>query len=488
MIDTHKKRVSYLGSGLAAALLALAISATFMALSEDCIHWFAIPLTLCGFLIGIDGVHWVRRGYDVLDPYGIFGAFGILAFQIIPFLHVMWRIFPQVPNTPQDWIHWLGIMAWLNVLGLILLHLTRRLFPTSFLFPAHRVWRVSRRRLAILTPAFLLVAVAFQCYVFYSVGGLAGMTEYGVLDGKGFLVMIGESIPALVIFAVTLKWRFLDNRRISSSTLALFVAAMLALIFFVTGLRGSRSNILSAVIVLVCTIHLVWRPIPRRLVLLGIPLLFAFITLYGLFKTMRSDITQVRSLADYRARTEQSRNWKTTILSDLGRSDVQAVLCYHVCSQHARLRYGETYLHAFSLAIPRSFRPNLTSKVVAGTYAMTGHEMIPDSQLTGLQQGGISRVYGWAGEAMLNFGPIGVPLAFIAFALWQTAIARFPSSLPNGDIRILVYPFFYINALTMIADLNLVVFNLIKNGAFPCLFLILVSKRIPIPRNDAGGQ
>ena len=323
MQSIHRYHVSYAVSGLLSVFMASGISLAFLIGSPECWHWFVVPVTICGFLVGIDAVHWLRGGYDVFDPYGIFGCLGVLVFQINPMLHVTWDIFVQVPNTPSDWVYWLGAMGWLNVLGLILLHATRRVFPKGLVRQPRTVWQVSRRKLLHWTPAFVGVALVFQAYVIISAGGLGGMTKQGAMTGKGFLLMIGESFPILLVFAITLKWRFIDSKKMSTGFLLLFFVLMLIVAFVLNGLRGSRSNFLRTVLVLACVIHLTWRPISRRVVLASLLPLFVFLTVYGLYKDLRGDILEVRSFADYAARTEERRNWKTTILGDLGRSDVQ---------------------------------------------------------------------------------------------------------------------------------------------------------------------
>ena len=39
-------------------------------------HWFVLPVSLCGFLIGPDAVRWMRGKYDLYDPKGLLGVFG----------------------------------------------------------------------------------------------------------------------------------------------------------------------------------------------------------------------------------------------------------------------------------------------------------------------------------------------------------------------------------------------------------------------------
>lgn len=47
-------------------------------------HWFVIPVSLCGILIGCDAADWIRGRLDIFDPVGIIGLLGVLFFFCTP--------------------------------------------------------------------------------------------------------------------------------------------------------------------------------------------------------------------------------------------------------------------------------------------------------------------------------------------------------------------------------------------------------------------
>src|SRR5271163_3327239 len=65
------------GSILITSFVMVAVS-EFCALSSSRFqHWFLIPVSLCGILIGIDAVEWLRGRVDLYDPAGIVGLLGV---------------------------------------------------------------------------------------------------------------------------------------------------------------------------------------------------------------------------------------------------------------------------------------------------------------------------------------------------------------------------------------------------------------------------
>src|SRR5690606_2332026 len=125
---------------------------------------------------------------------------------------------------------------------------------------------------------------------------------------------------------------------------------------------------------------------------------------------------------------ESGRSFQDPLLLDLARADIQAFIFYRLSDPLLQQEYeyeyadGRTYLGALSLAIPRQAWPDRPpTKVKAGTeliYGSGSYEQGAES----------SRVYGLAGEAMLNFGPVAVPLSFIVLG----GIVGWVKRLPNA--------------------------------------------------------
>jgi len=83
-----------------------------------------------------------------------------------------------------------------------------------------------------------------------------------------------------------------------------------------------------------------------------------------------------------------------------------------------------------------------------------------------------SKVYGLAGEAMLNFGPWSVSAAFVSLGLLVGWVRRFKDYLLPWDCRLLLTPFLVNLCFAYLAgDSDTTVFFLFKQGLIPTALL-----------------
>jgi hypothetical protein len=202
-----------------------------------------------------------------------------------------------------------------------------------------------------------------------------------------------------------------------------------------------------------------------------------FIYFYSFYKSMGKDATQAFSAsAEDREQIarEKHRTPDAILLGDLGRSDVQAYVLYRLRNDIKDFDYakGRTYLGAASLWIPRWLLPNKPdTKLREGSEIQDGSGYDP--------QAASSRVYGLAGESMLNFGPLAVPVAYAAFGLLVGWFRRGVDRLLPGDARFLLVPFgVYMFLGILMGDSDNTAFGLAKNGLLPFLAVVLSSVKL----------
>src|SRR5690349_8161791 len=70
------------------AAVCAAVMTAFLASDPYLLHWFAIPVYLCGVVIGVDAIQWTTGRRTLLDPIGIVGVVGLHFFFLAPLLHV----------------------------------------------------------------------------------------------------------------------------------------------------------------------------------------------------------------------------------------------------------------------------------------------------------------------------------------------------------------------------------------------------------------
>lgn len=479
---------SYFNSAVISSFICFLTLAYFFYTSDLFLHWFVIPITLGGILIGIDAIDWVRGRLNLYDPVGILGLLGYHIFFFAPLLHVSWDIWIPSVNPPLDWRPWLGEMAILNFLSLLIYRVARDLPWTSPNLDQHSaakqsIWRLSQRRFIPILCFALAGSAVLQLMVYKMFGGFMGYIEASSMEnreasfnGMGWIFMLSESFPILAMMGFTVyaqKRKNLQTWKVLA--IVLFIFLILQLLF--GGLRGSRSNTIWALFWAAGIIHFWIRPIPRKIISVGLCFLVVFMYLYGFYKSAGLDafsrLGDQSALVDLEEET--GRSWRRLILQDLGRSDIQAFVLYQMVKPDTdyQLAWGRTYLGTAAVLIPGSLwpdRPPLAYK--EGTDVMYGAgSYIPQDFVS-------SYVYGLSGETMLNFGAWTAPLAYVPFAWIVWLVRHWLLTWHSEDSRKVLLPML-VNLCFVILISNSVdiLFFLIKGGFVPFMVLWLSSNR-----------
>jgi hypothetical protein len=454
------------------------ITSVFLAFYGDVWHWFLVPTFFCGVLMGLDLADWARGKVDVYDPVALIAVLGFHHFFLAPLLHValdQWVTFLEIPPDRRGL---LGLMAILNMIGLIAYRIFRRASDNSSK-PLKRRWTLDNRFPLVISAALVISAV-MQVYVYSRFGGIGGYVdafEEGAenFQGMGWIFAISESFPILLVFALAI---FAHRRGLGKTMASLVVmgVVILAIAFLFGGLKGSRSHTIFLLIWSFGVLHLLVRPIPRKVIVGGGMILLLFLYVYGLYKG--GGVDALSSLGNSEARVsierETNRDFEGVLLGDLSRAGTQAHLLYRMTKNGSdyRYRWGGTYVGGAAILIPKSIWPNRPPpKVVAGTEALYGNGTYVEGKRVS------SRIYALAGEAMLNFGPLAVPLAF---AFWGFAVGRIRAlrTRLKDDSRMLMYPLLVLLALTLFfSDSDNIVFMMFKYGLFPFLAVLFSSRR-----------
>jgi hypothetical protein len=457
----------------------------FLIACERTTHWFLVPVLFCGVLIGIDAVDWFRGRLDIFDPAGIIGLLGLHFFFLAPLLHVTLDSWMKYIEPPPDWRDWLGGMAVVNAIGLILYRSAkRRAAAWEHHTTKQTYWRLSRKRLLWIAGCGLVFSGALQIWVYVQHGGIVGYIEEFTrlletpdspgFENTGFIFTLSESFPilAMIYFAVCT-----DRSWIARSWLiiALVLLGMFTLQLLFGGLRGSRSNTIWALFWAAGIIHFWMRPLTRKFVFVGIVFMIVFMYIYGFYKGLGQNAwTALQEGASTSELSVKSRlSFDTLLLGDLGRADVQAFLLYRLSMPDRDYQYawGRTYLGSIALLIPRPLWPNRPpTKIKEGTEAQFGTGSWDERRWSS------ALVYGLAGETMLNFGLIPVPLTYLIFGVIVGRLQHILVALHNRDTRLLLYPFIVNICFSLLtSDSDNILFSFIKGGLVPAFVVWLGS-------------
>jgi len=487
--------------------------------SDEFHHGFVVPVWLCGMLIGVDAVDWIRGRCDVFDPVGLIGVLGIHFYFLAPLLHVGTQYWMGYIEPPADWRTWLEAMGWLNVAGLVIYRVTLLLLTsnvrqvamssrsgepsrivTSTMNEVHAAqlaaptnqfrWQLNARWFVTAMGVALAATALLQMVVYARFGGIGGYVEAYTesadnFTGYGLLFMFSEAFPILAAIAAA-YWASRDNQRRTWLVVLSILVGFILLKLIFGGLRGSRGHFIYGLFWAVGIVHLVVRPLPKRLFAAGGLFLVLFMYGYGFYKSFGADAVQALDGSAARAELLESstRTLDAVVLGDLARSDVQAFELYRLTHDPLstyELTWGETYLGAVSVLIPRSILADRwPTKIKAGTDLLFG-EGVYESDMIG------TNAYGLAGEAMLNFGPLGALLSFVMLALVVVVVQRWSRAIARGDSRQYIAPFVVsLVFMVLIWDSDVVVFYTIKEGLLPALVLLVGSQRAIAAQPAAG--
>jgi hypothetical protein len=172
------------------------------------------------------------------------------------------------------------------------------------------------------------------------------------------------------------------------------------------------------------------------------------------------------------------RTLEGLLLGDLVRVDVQSYQLYKLHSAgDYKLRWGKTYTSALLRNLPTRVwpgRPADSEKTIAGTELFYG----PSRYIPGDRWRNTSKVFGLAGEAMLNFG---IWLAPVPFAVWGFLVGRFRRAVfswSRADARRFLVPFIaLLMTIALFGDLDNLISLVIDKATLITALVFLSSKR-----------
>lgn len=436
-------------------------------------HWMIVPTSVAGILFGVDVADWVRGRLDALQPRALVALFGFHLCYIGPLMHVAWDYWPKYVHPAQDWRVSLGVLAVVNVTGLVLY----RIVIAAPANPAPAVVRqLNVARFKGYSVAAILVGLIALVAVVVRFGGpigyirvISGTREE--LAGNGWLLILAESWP-MVLFASVLMVRRSWFRTHLIALLVLTVGFFLVQ-FTISGLRGSRGNTVWPSLIAIGLIHLIVRPVARRVLVAGALLLVSFMYVYGFYKAVGTDVfnlargqTSTTALA-----RETGRTLPLLLLEDFGRAGTQSVVVDRL-ARGGTLSWGMTYVGDIAVLMPDSVVPDPpVDKSQAGTdllYAQGAYD-------AGLRS---SRIFGLVGEGMLNWGVVGGALAFLPFAVfvrWADRVWRTATGTGNTVASLMAPSLTALCLLALGSDLDNVLW-LFYGQALPLLSVVMLSR------------
>jgi hypothetical protein len=475
-------RVNPKANYLISALISFLIVLVFVWFSDRCRHWCLLPLLFCGVLAGSDIIAWFRKEIDPFDPKAMVAGVLYLNCFLAPQLHLAYNIYGSEFDV-TDWPKYFGIMAFFNIGAILCLKISQKLF-FNITRPVKTLWTVAAGKfILVLMPIFIL-SLAASTIIGIFFGGL--IKEQGTLNlsmgaesyaaNLSILLMLGDAFPTLLLMTI-IYW--LSNKKpdmkhsIATVLVVLVVASVLQFLF--VGLRGSRSAIMGSMYIITVIIHYRLRPFSIKFVVIGMCVAFLFIHLYGFYKHLSGRGWEAFYSSKAREEMIYERRGGGTILGtlvgDLARADVQAFMVYRLMEfpEQYHYRFGLTYKMSALTFIPRAIWPSkpFAVKARAGTEISGYGETVISS-----------RVYGLAGEGMLNFGLYGIIPPFFVFGAFLGWLRKKLVTMEPSDSRFFIFPILLLVCeLMILSDTENWMYGLLQMGILPFIVVFFGSLR-----------
>lgn len=459
---------------LLSTLVAVIVAIGFAIACRQCQHWCLIPLMLCGILAGADIVAWLRKEFDIFDPKVLVAGLLYLNCFIAPLLHLTYDIYGVKFHTP-DWPTYFGYMALFNAAGIMSFKLGHKMF-FKMSHPVKSFWQIEPARfIAILMPIIFISLIA-NVSLFLFFGGIVRrqiVTGFEYAAHLSWILMLADPIALLTAIAI-IYWIYMGRTDKPSSFLIVLCILLFVMgaAIFLLGQRGGRLQIIAPLFIVAAIIHYRLRPIPTKLVLLSVCMLFVFIYLYDFYKKLGPRGVEVFYSKEARVSMAYERRVSpvTSLLGDFARADIQAFMLYRLRAGRGQFQHqlGRTYAIAAATVIPRAiWKTKPRPKLIAG------------SEILGY--GGFvrsTRQYGLAGEAMLNFGYYGIVPAFLIFGCFLGWFRKKIAVMEPSDARFFIIPILLFLSMSVInIDSDNLMFHLLRMLVLPFVVVFLGSVR-----------
>lgn len=399
------------------------------------IHPFALFGSLNAALLAPIIRRWLNNKMGFFHPLGLFAVYGVHMFFVVPILWILTGAsMPPWLNNPPDWRVWFFLTNLLylpTVFSALFLTVSSRQHGSS----NEAITCEANRYLGaviVLAIPMLIISLLIWIYTLWSHGGINGLIlihyrsvflgEHNLSKGLGVFMFASGWVSvllALCYVGLTKLKKRNENQHFDLKHLLIWTG--LTSIFSIQLWFGSRSSLLFTIISIMA-LHegLGWKIQTRKFVSYILFLFLPFLFLWGFYKDLgREFIEYMKNAQFHQIVAESRRSWSTLIMGDLTRMDIQSYLLFKYLDDNPtyRLRWGKTYIYSLVYGtIPRAIwkdKPDAPERVNAGTDLLffEGAHKISKS----------SRVYGLAGEGLLNFGVLGfmfLPLLWIFFVRW----------------------------------------------------------------------
>lgn len=433
-----------------------------------------IPIAICG-VISLFNLLILLKDHEFLRNVRFYtwAVFFLSAF-ISPLIHIFNKYWIKyIYIEPDDWHQYAFLLSMIYFYGIMVLSIVDS-FPVKKKIYRNK-WKFKKNALSVIILC-LLVSFAAQTIFYVKVGGLFNYMKsftykneiINPLKGQGIYFIVSELFPYLYIL-----YFYIKNycRKTSGFKVFLFLFFLMLSCLYFGGLRGSRSNTIYVMLHAFVLIHFtIYRFKNTHFFTIGL-LFVCFMTIGKIYKD--HGISMFEDSRIERIDSELSPV-EEIIVNDLTRYGIMSYeLFMFQENKFYQNKYGETYLYGTLIFVPfgRVIQKSLNIKGRTSAASELQYDFDGYQRSTFRQN---SRIFGFIGEAMLNFGIYSFFLSFIILFLILRLIIFYIDGIKNDDIRMYIIAFIPMFIILLInSDFNNVLLTLVKR-ILPMFFVLRI--------------
>ncbi len=438
-------------------------------------NYYLIPLILCGIISLTQLFSYFKNQNALREVFFYVWFIFFVASFIAPLIHFgrdYWKGYVNLSSS--DWQGLAFYVSSIYLYGIIIFISLSKLKLKQK--KVRHIWSF-KSNAALIVSLLMVFSFVLQTYLYAKIGGIKAYIQIFTdkeeassgFTGMGALFIVSEIFPYLLLL-----WYFIKKRgkNVSVSNVAIFLALMLVACIYFGGLRGSRSNTVFTMVHAVIVVHFTIFRFKRKHFMILLASFFLFMAIGRLYKNDGIEmIKNYKNYDDIQISNKMS-SAESIIISDLARYDVRCFELFMLENNiHYKKKYGSTYLYSVLTFIPfgKSVRNSLH---LTGRTEAAGQLQFDSSGVVKSNKRKNTRIFGFIGESMLNFGIFSFILAYIVLYFILAYISQWTNAVPTYDARFIIIAMISIFIPLIInADSNNVIFTIIKRP-LPLYFIL----------------
>ncbi len=471
--------------------LILILILVFISLNLLPINWYLLPLFLGGIL-SFNKIIQKTKSPDYLNDtfFYVWIVFFLTTF-VAPLIHFSRDYWIEnVYILPRDWSSLSLITSSILLFGMLVFYFMEKL-PVKEI-TQKQTWKF-KNNAGFIIVILMFISFILQTLFYLKNGGIIGVIKTysdrdvmseGNFAGFGLYFIFSEIFPYLLLLLYFIHAR---NKTTSLIRVLIFLLLMFISALYFGGLRGSRSNTVMTMFQAILLIHFSIYRFKRVHFIVMITAFFLFMIIGRIYKSEGINfIENYNEYEDYQI-SKKTSSVESIIITDLTRYNI---LTYEIFmlenNPHYQYKMGSTYLASILTFIPWGSpikdQLDLTTRTEAAGQLMFNY----DGQQRTLSRKN-TRIFGFIGESILNFGYISILFSFFALYLCLTLIKLWSISITNQDARyyfISLLPVLVINLID--SDSNNVAFFVVKRIILMYLIIWTITFKTKENINGSG--